>query len=402
MKRVVITGISAKCCVGNNAEEIIENILEGKSAIGLNDMFKHLQLDYYPIGALKENVEIFDEGYIQEKTHFLAKGVIDSALVDARIDSEVIRAESEAIGLSFGASTLKVLKMQEFMRRKIAGETYVPLLLVGDSFLHSLAAHVGINGEAYNTSTACSSSTAAVGLAFDMIRHNGMDIVIACASDPLVDLSITGFHVLQTLSRDVCRPFDRNRSGINIGEAAVCFIVEEYEHAIKRNAAIYAEVLGYGLANDAYSMTAPDPEGRGAYDVMKEAVDMSGLTLDDVGYINAHGTGTLLNDEMEAKAISKLFGNNCNPVRVSSTKSYTGHCLATAGAIELAITIFCLKRGLVPFTHGLNDENLGSETIHYIKNKPDKTGVVCALSNSFAFGGNAASILIKVRKTEEV
>lgn len=282
--------------------------------------------------------------------------------------------------------------MQEYMKRKLASKELIPALLTGDMFLQYICSEFGIEGEIYNTSTACASSTAAVGVAFDAICYGDMKQMIVASADPLTDMSMAGFHILQTLSEENCRPFDIDRDGINLGEASVAIVLEEYESAMLRGANIYAEILGYGISNDAYSATAPDPDGVGARFVMEQALKQAGITMDQVGYINAHGTGTKKNDSMETKALREL-GTNAT---ITSTKSITGHCLATAGAIELVICIMIGINKMIPPNYKLENVEQENVELDLLRYEPCELKSPYIISNSFGFGGNSASVVLKV------
>lgn len=402
MGKAVVTGIGMLCALGNKKEEILNNILKGQTGIRNSHDFGHISLDKYPIGKIQKEFNDFGVDYIEERTHFMAKQVIDDALIDSGLNKDYIKSISNKVGMSTATSVLRVLKMQEYTKRKVNNQEILPFFLAGDAILRNLSAYLGVTGECYTTSTACSSSTAALGLAKDLIEQDEATMMIVVASDPLVDMSIAGFNSLQNISSSYCKPFDKTRDGITLGEAAVCFIIEDDKHASNRGASIYAQLLGYGLANDAYAITAPDPSGEGAYYAMKKALEMGKVEPEQLCYINAHGTGTLLNDAMEIKAIDMLYEKGTCTVPISSTKSYTGHCLASAGAIEMGITTLCLQQGFAPPTITLEEIDPAFEGFNLIKDQPLRIHEkeLYALSNSFAFGGNTASVLFKVGDTK--
>ena len=235
-----------------------------------------------------------------------------------------------------------------------------------------------------------------IGITFDMIKNDKVDMVIAGGADQMTEFSCVGFHALKSLSNYKCKPFDKKRDGINIGEAGAFFLVEELQHALDRNAKIYGEILGYGINNDAYHITSPSPDGEGAKASMKMALKDTGVELSQIDYINAHGTGTELNDSMESKAINDLFDH---AVTVSSTKATIGHCMAASGALEFAAVLLAIKYGQVPPTLGLTDKMDECEKMDYNTELRDKN-VEYAMSNSFAFAGNSASILVETYKDE--
>lgn len=398
MRNAVVTGIGLLCAIGDSQATMLNNIVNGTTGIKHNDKFMHVALEHHAIGAIDLELNDFSEDLREEKTHLMAKKVIDDALADAALDISDIKKNPDTTGLSVATSVLRVLKMQRFAKNKVDNEPHEHRLLAGDAMLNNIGCYTGASGPGYITSTACSSSAGALGLAKDMIANGTVERVLVVASDPLVDMSIAGFNILQNVSKSVCKPFDKNRDGISLGEAAVCFVVEEQVLAKSRGSKIYGEIKGYGMCNEAYTMTAPDPSGDGAFHVMKSALKMGKVNAEELCYINAHGTGTLLNDAMEVKAIMRLVKDKPENIAVSSTKSFTGHCLASAGAIEAAITIVSLRNGIIPPTVTLEskDDTYQSLNLPHKAVEFEPTRPMYALSNSFAFGGNAASVLLKI------
>ena len=254
---------------------------------------------------------------------------------------------------------------------------------------------LGIEGGCFTTTTACAASTTGIGIGYDLIKFGKADLVIVGGADPLNEFSYYGFNALHALSKSICKPFDRERDGINIGEGCGFITLESIESAKRRNAKIYGEIFGYGINNDAYHITSPDPEGRGAYLSMKMACEQGENNLESINYINAHGTGTKLNDSMELKAIQKLFGNCKEEVLVSSIKPLVGHCLAAAGIIEFILTILSIENvlcvGNVNLQNVINEN--GCKNVVLLKSNKKKK-ITKALTNNFAFAGNTASILL--------
>jgi 3-oxoacyl-[acyl-carrier-protein] synthase II len=260
---------------------------------------------------------------------------------------------------------------------------------ISKSNIYKLPKKLKIKGPVFVNTSACAAGTTAIGTAYSLVNSGICDMVITGGIDPLTEFSSYGFHSLQNLSSTPCRPFDKDRDGITLGEGGALFVLESYESAQKRNAKMYCEVLGYGLGNDAYHATSPDPSGDGAYRVMTQALNQADIAPAEIDYINTHGTGTEINDSMEIKAIERLT-SECH---VNSIKSQVGHCLAAAGAVEFAATVLSIENSYVypninicnPI-NSLEEVKLSAELvqkdIHY------------ALSNSFAFAGNAASIVV--------
>lgn len=391
-KEVVITGIWGCSSAGESPAAMVKNISQGKSGISHSDRYAYIDLDAFPVGSLDREADDFEKDPVHEWTHRESIKAIEKALKDANLSIDPDK--NEEIGLVVASSTLKVLKMQEFIKRERDKKAPVPLLLMGDGYLQNLANHFNIRGEVHNVSTACSSGAGAICVAMDAIMAGEQEAMLVVSADPLVELSLSGFASLQSLSDENATPFDVNRHGINLGEASAAVILEEKERAIERGAKIYCELLAYSQGNDAYSLTAPDPEGKGAEKVMGEAISWGGISPEDVGYINAHGTGTKLNDSMELKAIEALHFD----CYVSSTKGYTGHCLATAGLLELVLSIESYRqKQFLPNYKLVEAERLQ----RLLKRENYEIPGDCSpyiLSNSFAFGGNSASILLEMNR----
>ncbi len=230
-------------------------------------------------------------------------------------------------------------------------------------------------------------------MAADAIRNRRAEAFLAVGSEALSLLTYAGFHSLRSMSPDICRPFDRDRKGLILGEGAAALILEREDRAIKRGANIYGEIHGWGLSSDGYHMTAPDPEGKGAVRAMKQAVSRSGLSLVDIEYINMHGTGTKHNDLAETKAVKNLFGVHADNLLLSSTKSMTGHCLGAAGAIESLIAILALHNGVVPPTANLINPDPDCN-LNYVPQKAQSAPELkFVMNNVMAFGGNNVALV---------
>jgi 3-oxoacyl-[acyl-carrier-protein] synthase II len=242
-------------------------------------------------------------------------------------------------------------------------------------------------------STACSSSSTSIGYGFDLIQTGVHDIVVTGGSEALSELTFAGFNSLRVMDPLYCRPFDKNRNGLSLGEGSAIFILENYERAQDRGATIYAEVLGYAINADAFHMTTPDPDAMGMSTVMAKALKRAGLSTKQVDYINAHGTATKINDDVETRAINRVFGRKkARELAISSTKSMIGHCLGSAGAIEAAATALALYSQTIPPTIHL-DEPDPDCNLDYVPNHSRAQEIHFALSNSFAFGGNNTSLV---------
>ena len=274
-------------------------------------------------------------------------------------------------------------------------------MLIANMLPGEIAIEYGITGTNYTVTSACASSNHAMGDSLRLLRCGDADIIITGGTESAVTpIGVAGFCSLKALStrnddiKTASRPFDKNRDGFMIGEGAGILVFETLEHALKRGAKIYAEVLGYGASDDAYHMTAPDPEAKGAITAIEKSILDAGISKDDIDYINAHGTSTHLNDLGETIAIKKVFGNKAYKIPINSTKSMTGHLLGAAGAVEAIATVLCMKEGFIHPT--INYETPDPECdLDYVPNKARQQQINCGLSNSLGFGGHNAAIVFK-------
>jgi 3-oxoacyl-[acyl-carrier-protein] synthase II len=251
----------------------------------------------------------------------------------------------------------------------------------------AIAERYRILGPRATVATACSSSATAIGYALSLIRSGEVDVAIAGGSESLSEVTFGGFNSLRSVDEIFCRPFDLNRKGLSLGEGAAFLVMEEGERARQREAKVYAEILGYGLTGDGNHMTAPDPDGNGAFRAMGEALQDSGVSPEKVDWINAHGTATPANDLAETKAIKNLFGWRAYQIPVSGIKSMVGHCLGAAGAVEAVASILSVKEDRIPPTIHYQTPDPECD-LDYVPNQSRSRTVEVALSNSFAFGGN--------------
>jgi len=263
-----------------------------------------------------------------------------------------------------------------------------------ESIANSISDEFSLSGCSLLLGTACSAGTYAIGEAFDLLRSGKFDVIFTGGADAFSELSRCGFNALRSLTKTKCRPFDKNRDGMAIGEAAGVVILETLEHAIERQANIYAEVIGYGLSCDAEHMTAPQASGESAAQTMNMALKDAGITPEKVDYISAHGTGTPLNDKMETNGIKKAFGEQAYRIPISSVKSMLGHTFGAAGAIKAISCILALKHNTIPPTvnYQTNDPECD---LDYVPNESRKKEIDITMSNSFAFGGNNSTVILK-------
>jgi len=293
-KKVVITGIGIVSSIANNKDELLDSIINLKTGMCENEICKKYDsLKHYKVGESDFKSPIIKEPTDLDKTELMSRKAIDDALFDSNLSIESYSEEASRVSLSFATSLAGCDNIINYYR---TGEKDCTWLTTQRDCINKIVREYNIRGASYTTSSACASGTSAAGIAFDLIKNDEADIVITGGADALSEFSLFGFHSLKNISSDICKPFDQNRDGINLGEASVFFIFEEYEHARKRNAPIYSEVVGYGLANDAYHTTAPDPEAKGAELSVDIALNEANIHCDSINYINGHGTGTLSND----------------------------------------------------------------------------------------------------------
>lgn len=394
MSRVAITGLGGIASLGHDVPALRAAWQQGACGIG--------EISNIPTHRLNLRIAAELRGF-DPSTHFSARRmsaldrVAQLALVAAReaMASVVLtNILPQRAGVVFGAG----IGQQTFddSYRELYGEQATRLhpLTVPRIMPNAAASHIsmefGLRGPCFAIASACASATHAIGMAFQMIRAGQLDLAVTGGSDASISVGfMKAWEALRVLSPDGCRPFSLDRSGLVIGEGAACLVLENYDRAAARGAEIYGEILGFGMSADAGDLTAPDPAG--AASAMRMALDDAGLAPDQIGYINAHGTGTRLNDRMEAAAIADVFGSR--PPPVSSTKSMIGHCLCAAGALEALATVLALRDGVLPPTIGFRAADPEC-ALDCIPNTARAQRVAVAMSNSFAFGGLNAVLAI--------
>lgn len=406
MKRVVITGIGAITPLGNNIKDFWNGIIQGKSGI---DFVTRFDTSDFPtkIGAEVKNFN--PEDYINKKDlkrmdPFCQFAIAASgeALQNAKLD---IKNYSQRTGVSIGCgiggfSTIE--KQHEIMleRGNSRVSPFLIPMIIPDMAAGYVAITYGAKGPNICTVTACASGSNSIGEAFRIIQRGDADIMISGGTESAITpFGYAGFCSARAMSRNnenpkkASRPFDKNRDGFVMGEGAGIIILEELEHALKRDANILAEITGYGMTCDAYHITSPDPEGEGVKNSMHLAIKDSKIDISDIDYINAHGTSTEINDKTETLAIKKLFKNTDN-LLISSTKSMTGHLLGASGGIEAIISVLALKEGIIPPT--INYETPDPECdLNYVPNNSVHKDINYVLSNNLGFGGHNVSLVFK-------
>ena len=414
LRRVVVTGLGAVSPIGNDVPTLWDNAVNGVSGAGPITRFD----SYLFKTQFACEVKGFDPTSCMDRRE-VRKVDVDTqygvaAAVEAIGDSGLVLEQEDRnrIGVIYGEGIGGLISLEdevcEYALNKENGPRFSPFLItkiISDMTAGIISIRFGLKGPNYVTTSACASSSNAIIDAYDQIRLGRADVIVAGGAEAVVcQLGVGGFNSMHALSvrnddpQGASRPFSKSRDGFVIGEGAACLILEEYEHAVARGAKIYAEIAGTGLTADAYHITAPHPEGEGARRVMKMALDEAGLALEDVDYINVHGTSTYAGDIAEAKAIKTLFGEHAYKLNISSTKSMTGHLLGAAGAIEALLTVLSIKNDIVPPTinHADGDEDPEIDYgMNFTFNKAQERRVNVALSNTFGFGGHNASIAFR-------
>ena len=405
-RRVVITGMGAVTPLGNSAEESWKGVCAGKSGIGLITKFDTTVFDTKIAGEVKafDPLQHVNKKEYRRLDDFIvyALSAADMAVQDAGHTHIAGERSGVIIGSAIGGLATIEKEKETILQ---AGPRRVATFMIPAVLANLAAGHVsiryGLKGPITCPTTACAAGTNAIGDAFRMIRDGYADLMITGGVEAAVTpLAVAGFNAMRTLStrNDVpekaSRPFDRKRDGFVIGEGCGLLILEELSAALKRDAKIYGEVIGYGLTSDAYHLAAPPPGHEGAVRCMKEALADGRIAPGDVDYINAHGTSTLLNDLYEAQAIKTVFGATNPGIAVSSTKSMTGHMLGAAGGVEAIFTVKALQEGVMPPTINL-DEPDPENDLDYVPHRARQKDMRFALSNTFGFGGVNASLVLK-------
>jgi 3-oxoacyl-[acyl-carrier-protein] synthase II len=411
LKRVVVTGLGALTPIGNTYQEYWEGLKNGKSGAAPITRFD-ASLFKTKFACELKNFEIgnfMDRKEARKMDPFAqyAMVVADEAIKDSNLP--LTELNPHRVGVIWGTGIGGLLTFQEEVKSFARGDGtprfnpfFIPKM-IPDLAAGHISIKYGFRGPNFATVSACASSTNAIYDAFTYIRLGKADVVISGGSEAAVcEAGMGGFNAMKALSErndspeTASRPYDKDRDGFVLGEGAGSLVLEEYEHAKKRGAKIYAEVIGGGMSADAYHITAPHPDGAGITQVMFSALEDAGIKAEDVDYVNTHGTSTPLGDLGEIRAIQKVFGDHAYNMNISSTKSMTGHLLGAAGAIEAIACILALNESIVPPTinHFTDDEGLDPK-LNLTFNKAQKRDVKIALSNTFGFGGHNASILLK-------
>ena len=406
--RVVVTGIGAITPIGNGKDGFFDGLRSGKNGIDRVSSFDVSQFRTQMAGEVREfDPEQFmspREAYRMDRFAQFGVAAARMALADAGL--EINDANSTRVGVMMGCGIggmrtfedqVRVM-LQEGPRR--VSPFFVPMM-IANMASGQISIATGAKGPNATLTTACAAATHAIGEALRTLRCGDADVMIAGGTEAAVTpMSFAGFCALRAMSRrnddpkSAMRPFDKDRDGFVMGEGSGVIILETLEHALDRGAHIYAELAGYGLSADAYHIVEPAPGGDGAAYAMSMALRDAGLQPEDIDYINAHGTSTILNDKYETAAIRSVFGDHARSLLVSSTKSMTGHLLGAAGGVEAIACIFAITEGIVPPTINYTTPDPECD-LDYVPNTPRRREVRAALSNSFGFGGHNAVIVFK-------
>ena len=408
MKRVVITGLGAVTPIGIGKEKFWNSLIQGKSGVGLITRFDTTEFDT-KIGAEVKDFNPSD--YIDKKEakrmdRFTQYAVVGSklAIEDGNIDLDKLDLDKVGVVIGVGIGGMETMETEYEKLRDRGPSRVSPLfipMMISNMAPGQISMTFGFRGPTMTVTTACASSTHAIGEAFRMIKSGNVDMVVAGGADAsITPISVAGFCSMKALSTrndnptKASRPFDKERDGFVMGEGAGILILEELNHALSRGANIYGEIVGYGSTSDAFHITQPDPEARGATRAMELALEEAAASHEDVDYINAHGTSTHFNDKLETLAIKNVFKDHTKNINISSTKSMTGHLLGAAGGIEAIAVLMAIKEGIIPPT--INYDNPDEECdLNYTPNIAVKRDIRYAISNSLGFGGHNGTVLFK-------
>lgn len=396
MRRVVITGAGSVNALGMGVDAFADGLRGARCGIATLSLFDAAA---YRSSCAAEVRALSAPAWLPRP---LARRASRSDLLALTAAREAIDAAgldgNGPVGVAIGATTGGMFGSEEQYRRRLCGlpplrRSVMLATLVSTSA--DLLAHVfGCQGPRLTVATACSSGGNALGIAADWIRAGRANAVLCGGVDSLCRMTFSGFNALQALDTVPCRPFDRQRAGLSLGEGAAMFVLEESEHARARGASVFAEFLGYGISADAHHITQPRPDAAGAVLAMQRALHESGVAPDEIDYVNAHGTATPLNDVLETRALKTLLGARAYQVPISSTKSMVGHCLAAAGAIEALACVLALRGGFIPPTVNLECPDPECD-LDYVPNVSRTQRIRTAMSNSYGFGGNNTSVVLR-------
>lgn len=413
MRRVVVTGLGATTPIGNTLLAYQEGLQNGVSGADRITLFDPTEFKTHFACEVKNfNPEVaIDKKEVRRLDRFTQFALVsaDEAMQDSGLTAQLEQLDRDRVGVIWGSGIGGLRSLEEEIETFTSGNgipRYNPFMIpkmIADIAAGHISIKYGFRGINYATVSACASATHAIMNAFDYIRLGRNDVIVTGGSEAAVTKAgIGGFNAMKALStrnddyKTASRPFDKDRDGFVLGEGGGALILEEYEHAKKRGAKIYAEIVGAGATADAYHITAPHPEGLGAQNVMRMALADAKMNADEIDYVNVHGTSTPLGDIAETKAIQSVFGEHAYKLNISSTKSMTGHLLGAAGAIEAIAGILALRGQFIPPTinHFTDDPEIDSR-LNLTFNQAQERKVRAVLSNTFGFGGHNSSLIFK-------
>ncbi len=405
-RRVVVTGMGTVNPLGKKVDEFWKNIREGVNGVGALTKFDCTEYATKIAAELRDfnPTDVLDKKEVRSMADFTVYAVYSSveAMEMAGLSQGGYDPDRTGVYVGNGIGGFEVVEdnMEKLFSRgpRAVAPLTIPKLITNEA-AGNISIKFGIHGPSSTIATACASGTDAIGAAFQAVKFGIVDTAIASGTEgAITKLAVAGFNRIQALSTNndnpetACRPFDATRDGFIIGEGAGTLILESLEHATERGAKIYGEILGYGMTNDAFHLTAPNPDGTGAAKAMRKAIDEAGLKPEDIDYINAHGTSTQANDVMETNAIKKVFGEHAYKLKVSSTKSMTGHLVGAAGAVEAIITLLALRDQFYPPTINYSTPDEACD-LDYVPNTGVSAPMRYALSESLGFGGHNGALL---------
>ncbi len=411
LKRVVVTGIGALTPIGNNLDDYWNALLAGKSGAGPITQFDASKFRTRFACEIKnfDPTQFLDKKEARKLDRFtqLALVVSDQAMADAGLNKDNI--DPDRVGVVFASGIGGLITFQHEVTEFAKGDGtprfnpfFIPKMILDIAAGHISMRH-NLRGPNFAVVSACASSTHAIMDAFNLLRLGKADIILSGGAESVIsEAGVGGFNAMKAMSErnddphTASRPYDKDRDGFVMGEAAGCLVLETLDSALARGAKIYCEVAGAGATADAYHITAPHPEGLGAKNVMFAALAEAGMRPDEIDYINTHGTSTPIGDGAEVKAITQVFGEHAYQLNISATKSMTGHCLGAAGVIEAIASIQAVIHDIIPPTinHFTDDPDLDPK-LNFTFNKPQARTVRAALSNTFGFGGHNACVIVK-------
>ncbi len=407
-RRVVVTGYSMITALGNDAETSWERMIKGESGVGRITRFDTEGYTTKIAGEVKgfDPEKFIEKKEVKKMDQFIHYAVAASKMALDMSGLQINDANAHKIGVWIGAGIGGLMTIEKYHSMLLEGGPkkispfFIPMLLINLA-PGQVSIMTGAKGPNASTVSACSTGTNSIGDAYKIIARGDADAMIAGGAESTISpLCISGFNAMKALSTrndepaKASRPFDKQRDGFVVSEGAGILILEEMNSALERGAKIYAEIVGYGVSSDAYHLSTPDPEAKGAYYSMKNAIEDGGINPADLDYVNAHGTSTYYNDLNETKAIKQLFGDKAYKLKISSIKSMIGHSLGAAGGIEAVATVLTVKTGIIPPTINLEERDEECD-LDYVPNTAQKGDIKFAISNSFGFGGTNATLVFK-------